>query len=345
MGNQLATVGVDAAALERWIESLDIGAEPPLRWRPVGAGQSNLTYLGADAGGRRWILRRPPAGKLEASAHDVAREHRILSALASTAVPAPRPYGLCDDAGVSDVPLLLMEFVDGGVIETVADAESLSLTLRRSLGVSVARTLAAIHEVDLAGSGLIDLASHKPFAERQLRRWRRQWEGARVRERTTIADLSSRLERAGYRQHETTLVHGDYNPRNVIYDRASGEVTAVLDWELCTLGDPLADLGALLAYWSDPGEEWGRGHSVTGIAGFPTRDEITNVYAAESGRSLDGLAFWQVLALWKLAIIAEGVMWRRCSDRRNAVGADRTTDQVVDEVLERALSLAAEAGL
>ncbi len=247
-------IGLDPAAVTRWIDRLGIEHRGPLSFDRIGLGQSNLTFLVRDQDQGRWVLRRPPLGHLLASAHDVAREARILSALEDTAVPTPKVYGLTTDPEVTEVPLLLMEFVDGRVVDRMSVAEQLPPQRRRVIGVSLPRTLAAIHAVDLQATGLIDLASHKPYAQRQLKRWGGQWELSKTREVPKLDELTRRLTAAAPEQHELTLVHGDFHLRNVITARETGEVIAALDWELCTLGEPLADIGSLLAYWSEPGE-------------------------------------------------------------------------------------------
>ena len=175
-----------------------------------------MTCLVEDAGGARWILRRPPVGRLLATAHDVAREHRVLSALGPTDVPTPAVLGFTDDPAVTDAPLLLMEFVDGVVLDDAEVAEQLGPLARAHLSLSLVRALARVHAVDLHATGLEDLASHKPYAARQLTRWRRQWEASRTRELPAVERLADRLAAAMPEQRELTLVHGDFHLLNVI---------------------------------------------------------------------------------------------------------------------------------
>lgn len=340
-----ALPGLDADAVSGWVAALGVGARPPLRFARIGQGQSNLTFLVTDVDGRCWILRRPPLGKLLASAHDVAREHRILHALQETAVPTPRVFGLCTDPSVSDAPMLLMEHVEGLVVEDMPTAEALAPDMRGAVGRSLARTLASVHDVDLEQTGLDSLASHAPYAARQLRRWRRQWEQSRTRELPAVDRLAERLEEAMPAPGELTLVHGDFHLLNVIASRADGSVRAVLDWELCTLGDPLADLGGLLAYWpqhDDPAEAV---FPAPALPGFPTRAELSATYADATGRALDALGFWHVLGLWKIAVIAEGVLRRAHDDPRNAASGVTITAKTVDDVVVRAEAVAREAGI
>ncbi|WP_328346932.1 phosphotransferase family protein [Streptomyces violaceus] len=338
-------VGIDAGAVSRWFATLGVDFAGPLAFERIGLGQSNLTYLVQDQSGRRWVLRRPPLGHLLASAHDVAREARILVALGSTAVPTPRVLGLTDDPAVTDVPLLLMEFVDGEVVDSMSIARSLTSERRRAIGMSLPRTLAKIHAVDLEATGLTGLASHKPYAQRQLKRWSAQWKRSRTRELPALEDLTRRLVAAVPEQRELTLVHGDFHLRNVITSHDSGEVTAVLDWELSTLGDPLADMGSLLAYWPAEGENTLGDFVATALDGFPHREELVEAYAAPSARDLTALGYWHALGLWKVAIIAEGVMRRAMDDPRNKAASGTPTAERIDALVTKAHDVADTAGI
>ncbi|MCI3273454.1 phosphotransferase family protein [Streptomyces cylindrosporus] len=340
-------VGIDDIAVERWILALGLEARAPLRFERVGNGRSNLTYLVTDAAGTRWVLRRPPVGPLLPSAHDVKREHRILSALDPTAVPTPGVLAFTDDPDVTDAPLMLMTFVDGMVVDEVSVAQALSPEARARLGLTLARTLARVHEVDLKETGLDTLASHGPYAARQIRRWRRQWEGSRTREVPAVDALADRLEAAVPEQRELTLVHGDYHLLNVIASESGDEIRAVLDWELCTLGDPLADLGALLAYWPRPGDLGEGPFPAPRLQGFPTRAELAGCYAAETGRDISALPFWHALGLWKIAIIGEGVR-RRALDTGRGTGhddPDLLATDLLPGLIRQAELVADEAGL
>lgn len=340
-----SVAGVDPAAVAGWIAELGIPISGALSFERIGIGQSNLTYLVRDADDRRWVLRRPPLGQLLASAHDVAREARILSALADTDVPTPRVYGLTRDLDPDGIPLLLMEFVDGVVVDRMPVAESLTPQRRRRTGLSMAKTLATIHAVDIDAVGLADLASHKPYAQRQLKRWAGQWELSKTRELPALDDLTRRLVAVAPEQRELTLVHGDFHIRNVI-TASDGEVTAVLDWELSTLGDPLADMGSLLAYWPQPGEEDIAGEFVvTTLDGFPDRAELERTYLAETGRDGAALQYWRALGLWKVAIIAEGIMRRVLDNPANRAAAGTPIAQWIDTLVARARGVAEEAGI
>ena len=305
---------VDDGWLEEWL-AVEVGdPEGSLAVGRIGQGYSNLTYGVSDATGRRWVLRRPPPGELLASAHDVVREARIMAALAVTDVPVPAILGVRNDSG--GVPWVLMEHVDGQVIDSMAAGQDLDEAHRRTIGLSMARTLARVHAVDIDEIGLGDLASRSPYAARQMRRWTRQWEASRTRPLPELDRLTDRLAAAVPEQVELGLVHGDFHIKNVI--AREGQVAAVLDWELATLGDPLADVGTLLAYWPHAGElAAGDATSVSTLPGYPTREELLQEYAEASGRDVSAVGFWHVLGIWKVAIIAEGVL-RRALDHPGA---------------------------
>lgn len=337
-------VGIDEHAVASWIGDLGIGAVAPLAFRRIGNGQSNLTYLVTDSSNAKWVLRRPPLGTLLASAHDVVREHRVLSGLQGTTVPVPKVLGLTDDPAVTDAPLLLMSFVDGIVVDDVAVAETLSVRRRAQIGASLTDTLARIHDVDLDSTGLDTLASHKPYAERQLTRWTTQWEKSKTRDHDGVESLAQRLRAAIPEQREITLVHGDFHLSNVITSPEDGHVAAVVDWELCTLGDPLADIGALLAYWPQSGEGYVGPFMSSTLDGFPNRVELADAYFEQTGRDRAALGFWHTLALWKVSIIAEGILRRLLNDPRNR-GAMEVSTRMVDEIITRAVATADEVGL
>ena len=337
-------VWIDPAAVTQWLDNLDLEFVGPLSFQRIGLGQSNLTYLVRDDDGRRWVLRRPPLGQLLASAHDVAREARIMAALAPTDVPLPQILGVAQDPEIADVPLVLMEFIDGQVVDTMVIAESLAPQRRRQIGVSLPTTLAKIHAVDIDAVGLSDLASHKPYAHRQLKRWAGQWERSKTRELPELDDLTRRLVAAAPEQRELSLVHGDFHLRNAIVSRGTGAVIGVLDWELSTLGDPLADMGTMLAYWPEPGEHMGDFAAST-LDGFPDRAELARIYLKQTGRDAHALKYWHALGLWKIAIIAEGVMRRAMDTRENKAASGTPTVKWIDALVYAACEIADAAGI
>jgi aminoglycoside phosphotransferase (APT) family kinase protein len=322
------------------------GLHPPVQFVRIGKGASNLTYLATGGDGRHVVLRRPPLGHLLPSAHDVAREHRVLRALDETGVPSPSVVAFTEDATVTDAPLLAMEYVEGLVVDDVEVAAGLGVDVRARLGPALARALAAIHAVDLGAVGLLHLASHKPYASRQLKRWRTQWASSNTRELPDLVRLADRLEAAMPEQRELTLVHGDFHLLNTIVAPDGSDVRAVLDWELCTLGDPLADLGGLLAYWSQP-EDVGIAFPAPQLPGFSSRAEIVEDYLGASGRDASAaeLAFWHALGLWKIAVIVEGVRRRALDEPRNTPDGGVPDARLVDDLVAQAQLIAFEAGL
>ena len=303
--------GIDRGRVETWFAANVAGVELPLAFERISGGRSNLTYGVADAAGSRWALRRPPMGKRLASAHDMGREHRIISALQDTDVPVPPVAGLCTDDAVNDAPFYVMSFVSGPILRTRREAEeAFEESERREIGDRVVDTLVKIHAVDPEHVGLGDLGKREDYAARQLHRWHGQWEKSKTDEVPLVDEVHDRLVARIPEQGPATLVHGDYRLDNMILD-SDGEIAAVVDWELCTLGDPLADLGMLLCYWSEPGDQLiPLFDPPTTAPGFPTRTELRDRYGELSGRDLSQIDFFVALGYWKLAIILQGVYAR-----------------------------------
>ncbi len=310
-GSAALPEGIDLDGVEAWFALNVPSASPPLRFERIAGGHSNLTYRVDDSGGNRWALRRPPLGKRLGSAHDMAREHKVVSALGPTEVPVAPVVGLCQDDAVNDAPFYVMEFVEGPILRGLAEAERFpDAADRRAIGERVADTLAAIHAIDPDAVGLGDLGKKEDYVARQLHRWQGQWEKSKTRELPLIDSVHERLAARIPEQGPATIVHGDYRLDNMILTPA-GEVAAVVDWELCTLGDPLADVGLLVAYWPQREDEpVALGQPANLAPGFPTREELLARYAERSGRDLSQLDFFVALGYWKLAIILEGVFAR-----------------------------------
>jgi len=284
--------------------------EPPLSFELITGGHSNLTYRVADAQGVRWVLRRPPLGQVLATAHDMGREHTILAALGPTDVPVPSVVGLCTDDEVNGAPFYVMDFVPGTVVRDVTTSNELTVAQRRRAGESIVETLAAIHAVDVDMVGLGDLGRREGYIERQLRRWYGQFEKSKTEERPLVDEVYRRLADAVPEQGPATIVHGDYRLDNCMLGE-DGSIVAVLDWEICTLGDPLADVGLLQVYWADPDEPTHSGlPAPTSAEGFPTKADLAARYAEVSGRDLSALDFYVAFGYWKLACIIEGVYAR-----------------------------------
>lgn len=306
--------GIDRAGVEGWFEQQVGEVELPLSFERIAGGHSNLTYRVEDASGRSWALRRPPLGKRLGSAHDMAREHKVVSALGATEVPVAPVVGLCEDEAVNGAPFYVMEFVEGPILRGLAEAEQFPDEAdRRAIGERVADTLVAIHAVDPDAAGLGDLGRKQDYVARQLHRWQGQWEKSKTRELAAIDDVHERLAARIPAQGPATIVHGDYRLDNMILT-PGGEVAAVVDWELCTLGDPLADVGLLMVYWPEAGDDGEEpialGQPANLAPGFPSRAELRDRYAERSGRDLAELDFFVALGYWKLAIILEGVYAR-----------------------------------
>lgn len=333
--------GIDGAAVTEWL----VGAadlQPPLAFERIGHGQSNLTFLVSDSAGGRVVFRRPPLGELARGAHDMAREHRILTGLAATAVPTPKPIAQTDDPRYGGAPAYVMEYVDGLVLHTDEAARRLRPSARARAAAASVQAMAALHEVDVDAVGLGDLSRHDGYAERQLKGWSRQWESTRTRDLPVIEQTAEELRQSVPPQRDVAIVHGDYNLANLIV-APDGEVRAILDWELSTLGDPVADLGTMLCYWPDhPDQSILERDPVPLLEGFPSREELVTLYAeAAPERDLAGLGFWLALATWKLAIILEGVMRRRMGNAANSRTSPDDLRRATDRLAGAAADLAA----
>jgi aminoglycoside phosphotransferase (APT) family kinase protein len=306
----------DEAALARFLAGRLEGHEGgALEVRQFLGGQSNPTFHLRGAGGE-WVLRKKPPGKLLPSAHAVEREHRVLHALEGSGVPVPRVRCLCEDEGVIGTPFFVMDHVPGRIFP---DRVMLDGTAeeRAAVYADLARVLAALHRVDWRAAGLADFGKADRYMERQVARWTRQWEAAKVEEMPEMDLLAAWLPRHLPPDDETAIAHGDYRLGNVILHPAEPRIVAVLDWELATLGHPLADLGyACLTYHMPPGPS-----GVTGIlgmeqppAGIPGQQDFVAQYCREAGRPVpQNLDVFIVFSMFRLASIVAGV-WRRALD-------------------------------
>jgi aminoglycoside phosphotransferase (APT) family kinase protein len=339
--------GVDPDGLEAWWRRHTPAVDPPLAFSRITGGLSNLTYDVADQCGRRWVLRRPPLHGVIQSAHDMGREHRIMAALADSPVPVPPVVGHEADASVTGAEFYVMDFVAGPVYRSVRQVEAeTDPMLRSTLSSAMVDTLVALHGVDPDTVGLGDLGRREDYCARQLRRWRRQWAQVETRPLPSFHEVHRRLSADIPDQQGLGIVHGDYRLDNVIFTR-DGDVAAVVDWELCTLGDPLADLGILCAYWADPGDTFrALPQGATHLPGFATRAELIEQYSQQSDRDLGEVEFYLALAYWRLAAILEGVYARFSS---GAYGEDVMSDLAsfprrVEHLVEAALAATARSG-
>jgi aminoglycoside phosphotransferase (APT) family kinase protein len=307
-------VGINVEGVTAWFAQHVPEAVAPLAFDLVAGGRSNLTFGVTDQNGAKWVLRRPPTSHVLASAHDMGREYRLIHALQDTDVPVPGSVGLCPDESVNGAPFYVMEFVDGTIVRDAATAEKqFTREQRRHAGESIVDTLAAIHAVDLEEVGLDDLARHEGYIERQLKRWHTQFTASAAQNERTVPIIDEMHDFLAARvpeQGPAAIVHGDYRLDNcMIAD--DGSVAAVLDWELCTLGDPLADMGLLMVYWNEAGDSASAlPTSATAVDGFPTRGELKQRYAERTGRDVAELDYYVSFGYWKLACILEGVFAR-----------------------------------
>ena len=304
--------GVDPEPVTAWLADR-VGAVPPLNFEPVAQGASNLTFVVTDAAGRRVVLRRPPTGHVLASAHDMTREHRVISALAPTPVPVPPALGLCTDPAVNGADFYVMGFVDGSVVFDREAALSVDEATRAVMGRAIVDTLAALHSLDPDAVGLGDLGRRDGYCARQLRRWLRQVDEGSDRDLPLLGELHGRLSASIPSQQGTGIVHGDYRLDNCIM-AADGSVVAVLDWELCTLGDVLMDVAGLVSWWGDSDADLGRMSDMpTTVEGFGTAEEMLARYASRSNRDLSDLDWYVALQFWRVACIIEGVRVRHAA--------------------------------
>jgi aminoglycoside phosphotransferase (APT) family kinase protein len=324
--------GIAVEAVTDWLEAHVDGLTPPFSFELLAGGRSNLTSRVTDGRGRRVVLRRPPLSHVLSSAHDMAREHRIISALHDTVVPVPTALGLCTDDAVNGAPFYVMDFVEGSILRSPATAEArFDEAQRATIGFDLVDVLADLHAVDIDAVGLGDLARRDGYVARQLKRWNGQFEKSQAQQAEVglelpeygIGEMHERLADCIPAQRDASIVHADYRLDNaMIGDDA--RVAAVLDWELCTLGDPLADLGTLVVYWHDADQHDAAtsAFSVTALPGFPTGSELVDRYATRSGRDVSTLAFFVAFANWRLACILDGVRARHAAGAMGEEGRE-----------------------
>ena len=295
----------------------------------ISGGKSNLTYrVACDAG--EIILRRPPLGHILPTAHDMGREYRVITALADTAVPVPRTFYLGDADSPLGASFYVMERVVGHICRNaLPPAYADTPTGRRKIGEALVDVLADLHTVDPASVGLAEFGRPAGFMERQLRRWSKQWEASKTVEVPALDALRDDLAATMPEQRASAVVHGDYRLDNtILHPTKVGAIVAVLDWEMSTLGDPLADLGAMLAYWSEANDSEVLRRArimapVTACEGFPTRAEIIERYARRTGIDTSGINWYQAFAYFKLAVVCQGLAARAAGGSMVGGGFDQ----------------------
>ncbi len=311
--------------VEPWLAA-NTRVVPPCRWTRLTGGHSNLTYLLTDATGVEYVIRRPPQGELLPKAHDMFREYRIIEALHPAGIPVAEPIGYCDDRDVCDRHFYVMGKVGGDALYTgTSTAGHLDMAARGRVGESFMAVLAGIHSIDPATVGLEDLGRPDGYVARQLRTWYGSWTAsaeAANYDDARVHELHDMLLANLPEQGPGRIVHGDYGVHNTMV-RADGIVVAVLDWEIATLGDPLADFAYALNAWIEPSDQiTGKGDAATAIEGFSSRAELTAFYADRTGADLSNLAYYRSFNSLKTACIIHGVYARYVRGQKSTEGVD-----------------------
>jgi len=314
-----ATPGIDPIELTEWLPTHVQALRAPFEFSLVAAGGSNLTYRVTDASGHTVALRRPPVTAVLATAHDMDREWRILGALFHhTEVPVPTPLAHCADPEVTGAPFYVMDFVDGRIVRTPADSADFTATEYVAATESLVGVQAVLHALDVDAIGLGDLTrTHTGYVERQLKRWMAQVEAGRARDLPVLDEVhASLVASVPAESGPPGLVHGDYRFDNTVLG-PDGRLVAVLDWELATIGDPVADFAWSCCYWNDPGDPVPFIDACPTLdPGFPRRAEVVELYAEESGRDLSAFPWLHAFSYWKMGCIVEGVYARRLKGAR-----------------------------
>lgn len=333
--------GFDVAAVTAWLAERMAGLAPPLSWTKLAGGHSNFTYRVDDAAGRVFVLRRPPLGELLPTAHDMGREFTVITALWPTPVPVPEPIAYCDDEGVTGARFYAMGWVEGRPLYDATDAEEhLSVEARGRTGPSFVDTLAALHALDPDEVGLGGLAKRDSYVGRQLRRWYASWNASKDREEPEVDRLHDFLVARLPEQAKVSVVHGDYGLHNCRV-AAAGHIAAVVDWEISTLGDPLADLAYCVNAWVEsPEETASREDAPTTLPGFASRKALLDRYAERTGADLGDIEYYRCFNHWKTACIVQGVYARYLHGQKDTEGVEV---EEFPERIERTLRLAAEA--
>ncbi|MEQ8839990.1 MAG: phosphotransferase family protein [Acidimicrobiales bacterium] len=336
--------GLDPGSVSRWLDAHVSEAHGPFEFSLIAAGGSNLTYRVRDAAGREFALRRPPEGTALETAHDTDREWRIMSALSDAGVvPVPGCVARCDDASVTGAAFYVMEFVDGTILRTAADGGAFDEADAARATAALVDGQVAFHTLDLTAVGLADLGRHDAYVTRQLKRWKTQIERADARPVPLIHELHTVLTaRTPAERARPALAHGDYRFDNVVLG-ADLSLAAVLDWELCTTGDPIADFAWSMQYWAEPGDDitW-LTDPPTSSSHFPRRDEVIARYETATGFDLSDYPFYEAFSWWKQACIVEGVYARRLRGSQGGmaqIGPPSIIADRVDVMLDHAHSL------
>jgi aminoglycoside phosphotransferase (APT) family kinase protein len=322
----LETPGYDRPVVEDWLAANVTVIRPPLQWHKLEGGHSNLTYALADSQGRRAVIRRPPLGELLPKAHDMAREFAVISGLGPTPVPVAEAHALCRDPSITGAPFYLMSEVPGQAMYTAEAVEGyLTMEARARVGSSFIETLAALHSIEPDDVGLGDLGRREGYVQRQLKTWYGSWTASTAGaayDDDRIHRLVEQLAAEAPEQGPARVVHGDYGLHNCMLG-PDGRVTAVLDWEIATLGDPLADFAYALNGWGDPDDEIRISHeSATTAPGFARRQPLADRYAELTGADLSQLGYYRTFNYFKTACILHGVYARYLEGKKSSEGVD-----------------------
>jgi aminoglycoside phosphotransferase (APT) family kinase protein len=328
--------------LRAWLDTHGLGSGR-LDARRIGGGQSNVTFLVERDGGERFVLRRPPRPPLPPSAHDMVREAFVQRALGSAGARVPEILAVCEDESVLGVPFYVMSFVEGDVASDAVPPALDSHVERGRIADELVDALVEIHAADWIAAGLEGFGKPTGYLERQVRRFSGLWEVNATRELPLVGEVAAWLDAERPESGPATVVHGDYRLGNVVFSAsAPARLAAVLDWELATIGDPLADVGYLLSTWEGSPLAL---TPVTRLEGFPDREGLAVRYAERSGRSVRDLGWYEALALWKSAVFCEAIYGRYLRGER---GADdpfgRALERGVPGLLEAAAAIAGRTG-
>ena len=348
--------GLRLASLSKWMQDniADFDSSSPIQATLLAGGRSNVSYKLTDASGSSWVLRRPPLGHIMPSAHDMGREFRVLSGLNSVSYPTPTTRGYCEDESIIGAKFMLMDFVDGRVIESAKTASSFTAQQASEISQELVDTLARLHAVDPVAAGLDQLGKPAGYLQRQVKRWGEQWQITKTRGLPEIEQLHAWLETAIARVPEdlpTSIVHGDYRIDNVILASDKSEIVAVLDWEMSTLGDPISDLAISLVYWSQATDTLRKqipvAEDVTSGPGFWSRQQVLDRYVSQTGLDISHLDECVALACFKLAVIMESIHHRNLSGQQlgAAAGEQSTMGEATVALTELGLAVTRQGAI
>jgi aminoglycoside phosphotransferase (APT) family kinase protein len=325
--------GIDVPNVTKWFAVNAPQFAAPFGFTALAGGHSNLTYLVTDANGKTCVLRRGPLGHVLPTAHDMGREFRAIKSLGGTAVPVPEAIGLCTDESVIGTTFYVMGHVEGVVLHDLAATAALPQALRATTSESIFDVLGELHAVDIDTVGMDAHGKREGYVERQLKRWYQQFTAMKTNDVPTVDAAYEKLIASIPRQQRAAIVHGDFRLGNCITNTTTGKIVAVLDWEISTLGDPMADLGYLITTWVRRQGEIGNGDesaAPTLAEGFLDTQPLVDRYAAASGLDVSDLPWYTAFNHWKGACIIQGVVTRYRAGAKGDTELDLTVfDRIV----------------